>query len=136
MALITPAAYAQANQYLDNYLQTGHYQGRGPGPAQAAAQSPEMMVAHFWAIGDQMGLHGSTHISTGTGGVLVALLARFPDKAKAREMASQILHQNSITLTTGQVVRLGGDKAIDTSPCSNAALADFIASRGVFAGRA
>jgi hypothetical protein len=47
-------------------------------------------------------------------------------------MASQILHQGSITLSTGMNVALG----VDTSPCSNAALADFIAGRGVFAGRA
>lgn len=137
MALINQNTWTQANQYVDNYFNTGHVNGAGKSGAKPAVETPERLIAYFQDMFQQVsqmrgGDTSSTHISTGTGGVLVALLARYPDRAKAQEMAAQILNQGTLTLSTGANIALG----VDTSPCSNAALADFVSGRGVFAGRA
>ena len=136
MALINQTTWAQANEYVENYFRTGNVSGRGNQP-KLAVETPERLLAYFQDMFNQVsqvrgGDTSSTHISTGTGGVLVALLARYPDRAKAQQIASEILHQGTLTLSTGLKVALG----VDTSPCSNAALGDFVAGRGVFAGRA
>ena len=137
MALLNQTTWSQANQYVDNYFQSGHVNGNGQSGAKAPVETPERLIAYFNDMFQQVsqmrgGDTSSTHISTGTGGVLVALLARYPDRAKAQQMAAEILNQGSITLSTGTTIALG----VDTSPCSNAALADFVSGRGVFAGRA
>jgi hypothetical protein len=135
MARINDQTWIQAATYVDNYLKTGDINGKGNAP-KPAPNTPERLITYFYDMYEPIrqqngGSEGSTHVSTGTGGMLVALLDRHTNREQARRIADDIVNRGSITLSNGEVVPLG----VDTSRCTNAALKDFINQRGVFAGR-
>jgi hypothetical protein len=143
MPLINERSWKEAAGYVDNYLATGDINRQGQ-TAKPEPSTPERVIVYFTDMFEQIIKEragddpakrekaiAATHISTGTGGMLVALLDRHPDRAKAQRIASQILNEGSITLSSGQVIPLG----VDNSPCSRKALRDFINQQGIFAGR-
>src|SRR5688500_11368008 len=113
MARINEQTWNEAKEYLDNYLNTGHISGQGNAP-KAPPKTPERVITYFQDMFEQIsqargGTIGSTHMSTGTGGILVALLDRHPNREQAKRIADDVLNRGSITLSNGEVVPLGVD---------------------------